>query len=386
LATDPRPEILLLTVDAGGGHRAAANALVAASEESPRSWRFRVTNLQELLAPIDTLRKLTGHSIEDAYNVLLRHRGTSLMVPLLRLLHAAIAVRRRALVRVLAKALAERPPAAILSVVPNFNGVVRDAARQACPKAPVLVLLTDFADFPPHFWIEPGLDRVIVATDRAEAQARAAGLGKDRIARVSGMVLHPEFHAAGGPDARLAIRRELGIPADAFVALLLFGGKGSPEMAPLARALLARTPALHVVALCGSNPGLLAELEPAAAASGGRLTALGFTTRVAEYMAGADVLLAKPGPGTLAEAIAERLPVLVTRNRHTIPQERFNTEFVTERGIGRVLCDWRDMPDEVGELQSQPESLAAMRARMAALPENRAVHEVVELLDALRTA
>jgi 1,2-diacylglycerol 3-beta-galactosyltransferase len=103
-------------------------------------------------------------------------------------------------------------------------------------------------------------------------------------------------------------------------------------------------------------------------------------------MAGADVLLAKPGPGTLAEAIAERLPVLVTRNRHTIPQERFNTEFVKEQGIGRVLHDWRELPEAVGELQAQPESLAGMRARMAALPENRAVYEVVELLDALRPA
>lgn len=386
MATDTRPEVLLLTVDAGGGHRAAANALLAASQEKDHPWQFRVANLQELLAPLDLWRRLTGRSIEDAYNLLLRRRWTSLMFPLLRILHAAIAVRRRALVRVLARALSERPPAAILSVVPNFNAVIRDAARQACPKAPVVVLLTDFADFPPHFWIEPGLDRVIVATDRAHVQARAAGLGDDRIARVSGMVLHPEFHAGGGPEARLAIRRELGIPADAFVALLLFGGKGSPEMSPLARALLARTPAVHVIALCGSNPGLLAELEPAAAASGGRLVALGFTTRVAEYMAGADVLLAKPGPGTLAEAIAERLPVLVTRNRHTIPQERFNTEFVKEKGIGRVLPDWRDLPDAVAELQSQPDRLACMRARIAALPENRAVYEVVELLDALRPA
>jgi 1,2-diacylglycerol 3-beta-galactosyltransferase len=200
------------------------------------------------------------------------------------------------------------------------------------------------------------------------------------------MVLHPGFHAGGGPEARLALRRELGIPVDAFVALLLFGGNGSPEMAPLSRALLARTPPVYVIALCGNNPGLLAELQPVAAASSGRLTALGFTSRVAEYMAGADVLLAKPGPGTLAEAIAERLPVLVTRNRHTIPQERFNTEFVKEQGIGRVLHDWRELPEAVGELQAQPESLAGMRARMAALPENRAVYEVVELLDALRPA
>jgi len=271
-----------LTVDAGGGHRAAANALLAACAEKTRPWRFRVANLQEMLAPLDVVKRATGLSIEDAYNVLLRRRWTALMLPLLRVLHGAISMRRRALVRVLASRLAERPPAAILSVVPNFNAVIRDAARVACPGRPVLVLLTDLADFPPHFWVEPGLDRVIVATDRAFAQARAAGLHDDRIARVSGMVLHPSFRAAPDGAGRDAIRRELGFPDDAFVVLMLFGGKGSPEMAPLARALLAVTPPLHVVALCGSNPGLLADVQETAAAAGGRLAAVGFTSRVAE--------------------------------------------------------------------------------------------------------
>ena len=108
-------------------------------------------------------------------------------------------------------------------------------------------------------------------------------------------------------------------------------------MVPLARALLARLPAGQVMALCGDNPPLLAQLGPLAAEAGGRLHAFGFTDRVADYMAAADLLVTKPGPGSLAEAMAARLPVVVTRNRHTIPQERFNTDLVTELGLGRVV-------------------------------------------------
>jgi 1,2-diacylglycerol 3-beta-galactosyltransferase len=380
--TDSRPEVLLLTVDAGGGHRAAANALVAAAEEKHPPFRFRVASIQDVLAPEDVFRRVTGHSIEDTYNLLLRRRGTLLMGPLLRLLHAAIRVRHRPLTRSFARFLERAPPAAVLSVVPNFNGVIRDAARLACPGRPVVVLLTDFADYPPHFWIEPGLDHVIVATGRAHDQARAAGLPEASILRVSGMVLHPTFHAAVGRDVGEAVRRELGIAPETFVALLLYGGHGAAEMAPLARALRAEDPALHVIALCGRNHRLLAEVREDAA-RGGRLTALDFTSRVAEFMAASDLLVSKPGPGTLAEAFAQKLPVVVTKNRHTIPQERFNADFVAEHGLGRVVSDWREIAGLVAGIRRRPEQLAEFRRAAQALPPNRAVYEVVEFLGRL---
>ena len=102
----------------------------------------------------------------------------------------------------------------MLSLLPNFNAVLRDAVRQALPGAPFLVLLTDFADFPPHFWMEPELDRVIVASDHAADQARALGLAAGARSRAPrGMVLHPRFYprAAARGSARRA-RAELGIP------------------------------------------------------------------------------------------------------------------------------------------------------------------------------
>src|SRR5512147_2019595 len=99
--------------------------------------------------------------------------------------------------------------------MPNFNGVMRDALREAWPGVPLVVVLTDFADFPPRFWIEPGLDRVVVGTDEA------------RESRVSGMVLHPRFYRAGGRGARARVRDELDLAPVDFAVTLLFGGKGS---------------------------------------------------------------------------------------------------------------------------------------------------------------
>ncbi|HEY7514398.1 MAG TPA: glycosyltransferase, partial [Vicinamibacteria bacterium] len=255
----------------------------------------------------------------------------------------------------------------------------RDALAAAHPGVPFSVLLTDFADFPPRFWIEPGLGRVIVGTERAAEQARRIGIPEERIARVSGMVLHPRFYQMGGREAHERVRREMRIE-DGFVVVLLFGGKGSPEMEPLSARILDASPAFRVIALCGDNRDLHQKLASLEARAGGRLHRVGFTDRVADFMAAADLLVTKPGPGSLAEAFQEGVPVVVVRDRHTIPQERFNTRFVQERGLGVVVSGWTEIPDAVTSLADDPKRLERLRTATKALPPNRAVYEVIAML------
>ena len=79
--------------DAGGGHRAAAEALRLVMEEQG-GWNIRLVNLQELMDPIDLVRKLTGLRMQDLYNLMLK-KGWTLGTPqtvrvmqfLIRLLH-----------------------------------------------------------------------------------------------------------------------------------------------------------------------------------------------------------------------------------------------------------------------------------------------------------
>lgn len=379
--------VLLLTIDAGGGHRAAARALEAAAQQQAAPFRFQVESFQQVLLPLDVLRRTTGISLEAAYNLILKHRASVLMVPLLRLLHAGIRVRRRALVAALASWLQEQPrPRAVVSVFPNFNGVLRDAIREAIPGVPLVVVLTDLADYPPRFWIEPGLDRVVVGSPEAAVQAVELGIPAQRVSQVSGMILHPRFYPAGGPQLRERVRAQLGIGPLDFTVCLLFGGKGSPEMAPLAERLLEQDAATRVIAVCGDNPALYQRLAPLAAGAASRLRRFGFTDQVAELLAASDLLVTKPGPGSLSEAFHQRVPVVVTRNIHTIPQERFNTELVARRGLGVVVGSWREIPAAVARLSHEPQRLEAMRASLAALPANRAVFEVLEIVAAAVTA
>jgi len=377
---DSRSDVLVFFSDAGGGHRRAAGALVAAADELGAPLRFRLVSLSEVLADLDVMKRLTGHSIENIYNALLRSGHTGFLVPLLRLLHGVERLLRGPVIKRVAARLRAERPRLVLSAHPNFNAALRQAARQALPQAPFVVLMTDYADFPPHFWIEPDLDRLIVGSTHAHEQARTLGVAAERIVTTSGMVLHPAFYRGGGPESRTRVRSELGIPPLAQVVLMLFGGKGSAEMEPLAEALLRTEPAWHVIGLCGDNPDLRARFEQLAAAAGGRLHGVGFTDSVADYMAAADVLLTKPGPGSLAEAFHLRLPVVVTGNPDTIPQERWNAAMVAREGLGLVAPSWREMPAAAQRLLQDAELRGRVLERLAALPHNRAVFEAVEAI------
>lgn len=64
---------------------------------------------------------------------------------------------------------------------------------------------------------------------------------------------------------------------------------------------------------------------------------LGFITRMAEYMVAADVLVSKAGPGTISEAAALSLPVMLTS---FLPgQEEGNVDYVIDGGFGAYCSD-----------------------------------------------
>jgi hypothetical protein len=377
--------VLLFYVDAGGGHRNAAQALQAAAEERRMPWRLELVNFQSLVAPLDFTRRLTGRSAEELYNLLLRREWTLPLVPLLRVLHGLIRLRRRALVAHVARYLADQasPPATVLSVFPNFNAIIRDACHRALPGVPFGMLVTDLADFPPHFWIEPGLDYLVIGSEEAEAQARAVGLGADVVTRVSGMVLNPRFYSAlNTGQIRAQMRQEMGFADTDVVILLLFGGKGSKEIERLASGLLAESPEWRVAAVCGDNPALLTRMQLLRQTHGARLHVTGFTPRVADYMRASDLLVTKPGPGSLAEAWHCRLPTVVADNRQTIPQERFNARYLVARELGIAVRRWSDTPAAVRALLDNTDRLQRVRQNLARLTPNRAVYEVLDLLDA----
>jgi 1,2-diacylglycerol 3-beta-galactosyltransferase len=92
-----------------------------------------------------------------------------------------------------------------------------------------------------------------------------------------------------------------------------------------------------------------------------------------------DFFVGKPGPGSVSEALAMRLPVIVHAGARTMAQERFNVEWIREQGVGIPVRSVRAIPRAVDELM-RPGVRRRMLRNIGKL-NNRAVFEVPEILD-----
>lgn len=365
----------LIFFDAGGGHRAAAEALRLVMEQEG-GWNVRLVNLQELLDAIDWARKLTGLRMQDLYNLMLK-KGWTLGTPqTVRVLQFLIRLLHGKTVRLLADFWPSSRAEVVVSVVPHFNRALAESLRQSRPATRFATLLTDLADYPPHFWIEPEAQYLICGSDRAVDQARSLGIGEGRIFRTSGMIIHPRFYQAVPCDRR-AERRRRGLDPDQPTGLVLFGGQGSEKMLEIAERLDADGPRnVQLIFICGRNDKLAETLRRRP--SRVRTFVEGFTNQIPFYMLLSDFFIGKPGPGSVSEAVAMRLPVIVERNAWTLPQERYNAEWVREKQLGLVVRGPHQIPAAVKELLERG-NLARYRAQAAAI-HNRAVYEIPGIL------
>jgi hypothetical protein len=368
-------KIQVLFHDAGGGHRNAAVALQTVISQQNRGWQVELIQFQELTDKLDVLRKLTGIRIQEQYNTLLRNGWTLGATQLLRVLQATIWAFHRPLVKLLAGYFRTSNADLLVSVIPHFNREIAEAWKLVHPEKPFVTLITDIADFPPHFWIEPIENQyVICGSDKSVEQARAIGKDAAHIFQTSGMILRPDFYVPDNTEAA-AVRVELGLRPDAITGMILFGGFGSKVMLEIVEKLdQARLP-LQLIVICGRNEKLATALR--AKKWNLPLHIVGFSKEVHRLMRAADFLIGKPGPGSVAEAMMRQLPVILECNSWTLPQERYNTEWVKEQRVGMVLPDFQEIVPAVKQLLD-PATLADLRRNVAAL-ENRAVFEVPEI-------
>lgn len=363
--------------DAGGGHRAAAGALKQVMEQQNREFEIRMVNLQELLDGIDVFRKVTGLRLEDLYNTMLR-KGWTLGSPQLTAgMHLVIRLFHSQQVRMLVPFWGQSRPDMVVSLIPNFNRAIGESLRRALPGVPFVTIITDIADYPPHFWLERQEQHVICGSDKAVAQALETGLAPAMVHRVSGMILNPRFYeiAPLSPEARDEARAAMGFDPQKPVGLVLFGGQGAAVMVGIAANLQDR----QLMLICGHNRKLRERLQ--AMPHRAPMFVEGFTPEVPRYMQLADYFIGKPGPASISEAVAMHLPVIVESNAFTLPQERYNPVWIREQGVGVVLPNFREIGRAVEEML-EPAAFARFRAATERL-HNRAVFEIPDILEAI---
>lgn len=228
-------------------------------------------------------------------------------------------------------------------------------------------------------WIQPEVDLLAVVHPDLGAELAAAGAPRSKIAEC-GMPIDPAYSAlASQSEARVRLGLDLNIP----LLLVLFGGTGFGDPQRILQALRAVTTPFQAVWIAGRNARLEAKLrrltrEDSVRPESPPPRVFGWVDNMPDWMTAADLLLSKPGGGTLMEAAACGLPLLA-----------FDPLPGNEERACRWLEKWRaglwvkspdDLAARLGELLADPAGRAELRSRAAALARPRAALDTAEAI------
>ena len=214
--------------------------------------------------------------------------------------------------------VAARRPDAVIATNPLCARMVSRWKGETGSALPLITCVTDLSSH--SEWIHKYTDCYLVGSNDIRSRLAAKGVDRDIIC-VTGIPVRCEF--------KRPVRRRPGRERN---LLIMGGGLGLlPKRDSFYEALDA-LPGVHTTIITGNNRKLYDRL----AGKYAHIEVLGFTDRVYDYMARADLVLTKPGGITLFETIFSELPILAWEP--FLEQEKNNARFLVKRGLGRVAA------------------------------------------------
>ena len=209
-----------------------------------------------------------------------------------------------------------------------------NAARRAPYRLPVITVVTDVASVH-SAWRKGEVDCIVAPSGPAALRFLLDGVASDRVVE-TGLPVGGQL--SSGPvfgRERAELRRALGLGEQTFVVVVTGGAEGTGSLSGQVRALAGcGLEDLEVVAICGRNRGVERRLRRLQARAGpARLIVEGFVDNMADWLRGADVVVTRAGPGTLAEAMCAGAGLIITS--HLPGQEEGNTELAVAAGAAR---------------------------------------------------
>lgn len=372
-------KILLIYEPTGGGHLSTAKTLEAAIQE-------RYPDYKVVLKPLrEAANSRRFDYLSESYNNLIMSDPR----PLKYILKAANSVNveeilapfiAKAIRNLKATLLAEKPDL-IVSVFGMAHYTTVKVLKEInwYGKVPYVIFCTDMTRNFLKTWASPEADLTIALLDEAKQQLLDYGVPSSKIKVLNGLPVHPKFWAPPVPEREA--REKLGLDPERFTVLISMGGVAIKNTFRYAKALMTSKLPIQVVVCCGFNTKLHARLT--------RMTArhatvpmriLGFTDQMALLMDAADVLIAKPGPATLAEAIVKELPVILDTTQAPMPQEEGNLEFALRHQICVTVPHIQQLETILGRFMDSQHYSEAIREKMRGLKNRQALINLLETI------
>lgn len=334
--------VLILTADAGFGHRSAANAIAAALAEiaGPNCVTDIVNPLEDKRVPIivrigETDYDRIAREMRSLYR--LGYEASDTPVGTVMIENALAAM----LFEVMFDLIQNYQPHAIVTTYPLYQSALNAVYILTNRHIPLLTVVTDLTDVQ-RLWFHPVADLCLVPTPQARDLAVSYGLDPAKV-RITGIPVHPALAQQDKPVDEL--RRELGWRTDQVTALAV----GSKRVANLLEVLHLLNHAgfpLQLVVVAGGDEQLYQHLLNVE----WHLTThiYPYVPCLANFMHAADLIICKAGGLIVTEAMACGLPLLLI---DVLPgQEVGNARYVIEVGAGElaqtpeealeILCHW----------------------------------------------
>jgi 1,2-diacylglycerol 3-beta-galactosyltransferase len=378
--------VLFLIADTGAGHRSAANALRTAieiiAEEEQRKWlncqregadvgvyepptyRIEIVDVFEQYSrfPLREAIKLYGPAIRynpSIYGRIFHMSNHAQTVAAVQTVAGPMV--RNGLLRLITNV----QPDVIVSIHPMLNHITVEAIKELGMKIPLLTVVTDLISV--HYaWYAPGVDEYIVPTEQACSLYLKRGLEPEKV-YVLGMPIDPKFTVP--MPSKEELQRRLGLVPNLPVILLVGGGDGTGGLRWAVQAIShARLP-VQLLVITGRNKRLFLHLQRLRASLKVSARIFGFVNNMPEMMRAADVIVTKAGPGTICEALACDLPIVLSG--YVPGQEEGNVTFVVEKDVGVMTHNSVEMIDALRRLikpGSQVMSRQLANARLVSRP------------------
>ncbi len=338
-------QVLIISADIGEGHDLPARAVAREFKDEDPDAQVSIVNGLPAMGPFLT-RLLRENSMfmftfmpwwfDFQYRLFMNFGPTRWLARMLLTFFG-----RRGLMRL----IRAHDPDVIVSTYPGVTAVLGELRRRRKLNVPCYSSITDLAGL--QFWAHPGIDmHFITHPESAEEVEKIAGPGSVRWAKPP---TAPAFLAARSrPDAR----RALGLPATGQVIAVSGGGWGVGDLVGATAAAL-DVPDATVLCLCGRNDRIRAKVigrfgdEP-------RLRVMGFTDRMGDVLAAADVLVHSSAGLTVLEAIIRGCPIV--SYGFSYGHVRAADDAMERFGLAQVVRHRSDLvPAITGALESRPE-------------------------------
>lgn len=391
----PRPRtVLFLISDTGAGHRSAANALnaamklvgeqIAGNGSSPRARAGQRPDPNWRVVIVDGFAECANFPLRKGvflYGPAIKH-SPRLYSQLFHItnsvnrFNAAYRLSQPFLRQGMTHLLERYRPDVIVSVHPLLNHITIQVMRDLGVRVPFITVITDLVSVHTA-WVAPAVTACVVPTETARDFAIARGLAPKRV-RMLGMPIDPKFATEPQGDARQR-KQALGLDPNRPAILLVGGGEGAGGLEQAVHALGELSLPAQMVVVTGRNRALRAELEREKAHFHMPTQVLGFVDNMPELMRASDIVVTKAGPGSISEAMACELPIILTGY---IPgQEEGNVEYVRRHHLGIFADTPEKLVASVRKLLDPNDpQLAEMRANVRALSKPRASFDIARLI------